>query len=408
MKEKNKNKFSLRRLYRYHDSQLIITAMILLMFGSMMAVSAAVGMTLHSPNVVVKFLFKQSMFIIIGVIMYTIAANVFQIRSFVRYRFDFMMVIAIFVLLLFCLAFAPINGSQAWIPLGGLFSLQPSEFTKIGIMILFSVICYKHYHSRGKQNVMQVAFWYIIVIFMMIVIVAILQDDFGSAIVMGVIFIVSALIPRDESTVWPHRLITGGLLAFFIVTLLFIFTPIVGNAIHHSGFAEYQIARFTTALEPFSDPLGAGYQLINSLLAFASGGLQGLGFGASIQKYGYLPEAHTDYILAIVVEELGLLGLLVVVLCTFYLIHRLTKYALQAKYTYEKVIFIGMATYLFTHFFFNVGGVIGLIPLTGVPLLLVSSGGSSIMAVMCGLGVCQAYIKEINKRTLQKERENIE
>ena len=128
------------------------------------------------------------------------------------------------------------------------------------------------------------------------------------------------------------------------------------------------------------------------MISFATGGLTGVGVGASIQKYTNFPAASTDYILAIIVEETGILGFVALFAGYMLIIMRLFNYAKRIESEKAKMVLIGTAFYLFVHYVFNVGGVTGLIPLTGVPLLLMSSGGSSTMSFMMAIGVCQAVI----------------
>ena len=161
--------------------------------------------------------------------------------------------------------------------------------------------------------------------------------------------------------------------------------------------------RFENAINLFRPYVG-GYQPINGLYGIARGGLQGVGFGESIQKYGYLTQSDNDYILSIVIEELGVFGLGIIVAGYAIIIKRLFYYAFRTKSEGYKVILIGTAMYIFAHFVLNVGGVGGLIPLTGVPLLFISSGGSSMMSIMSAIGISQAIIARIRRQgTIQKK-----
>ena len=136
------------------------------------------------------------------------------------------------------------------------------------------------------------------------------------------------------------------------------------------------------------------------MIAFTDGGIFGLGLGNSIQKYDYIPEAHNDFIGAIIYEELGIFGLALMIIPTAIIIFRLLKYADQNNKS--RVILIGIASYFMLHLFVNLGGVSGLIPMTGVPLLLASSGGSSTIAALIAIGIAQAIISKFNKEQLEK------
>ena len=152
------------------------------------------------------------------------------------------------------------------------------------------------------------------------------------------------------------------------------------------------IKRFENTINPFINRYGTGYQLVSSLMAFVKGDWIGVGFGKSLQKYGYLPEAQTDFILAVIAEEFGFLGVILVSGLTLFIVVKLFIHAFKAKTDTSKMILTGVAYYLLLHFILNVGGVTALIPLTGVPLLLISSGGSSTISIMCALGIAQRQI----------------
>jgi len=150
---------------------------------------------------------------------------------------------------------------------------------------------------------------------------------------------------------------------------------------------------------------GDGWQLTNALIAFATGGLFGKGFGSSTQKYGYIPESHNDFIVAIIYEELGLVGFMLFLIPYVIIIYKMFHYALRIKDTKSKLILYGVGLYFFTHLLVNVGGVSGFIPMTGVPLLLISSGGSSTLAAMMGLGIAQSIIAKYNRDLLKEQME---
>ena len=159
---------------------------------------------------------------------------------------------------------------------------------------------------------------------------------------------------------------------------------------------EYQRNRFISAVDPFYDRYNTGFQLIKGLTSIAIGGWFGRGFGQSINKYSQFPAANTDYILAILIEELGYIGFLLLMVLYGIIIFRILSYALLIKSEKAKVVLVGTASYLLIHMLLNIGGVTGMIPLTGVPLLMISAGGSSTMAFMMSLGLCQAIISAFN------------
>ena len=201
------------------------------------------------------------------------------------------------------------------------------------------------------------------------------------------------LIPKHKAlSKWQLRVIMTVLVVLAVIIVV-LATP-VRNVLFNPNSENYMIRRFIAAFNPFTDKFGSGFQLIKGLISFATGGLTGVGVGASIQKYTNFPAASTDYVLAIIVEETGILGFLAVFAGYMLIIMRLFNYAKKIESEKAKMVLIGTAFYLFVHYVFNVGGVTGLIPLTGVPLLLMSSGGSSTMSFMMAIGICQAVIAQ--------------
>ncbi|MDP3443786.1 MAG: FtsW/RodA/SpoVE family cell cycle protein, partial [Ignavibacteria bacterium] len=178
-----------------------------------------------------------------------------------------------------------------------------------------------------------------------------------------------------------------------IVTVFIVLSPAGIHFIKNAfNLPDYMIARFENTVNPFVNKYGSGYQLVNGLVAFVKGNWTGVGYGKSLQKYGYLPAAKTDFILAVIAEEFGFIGVLVVVVLYFMLMFEIFKHAYRSKDEKSRMILVGVGMYLFTHFVLNVGGVTALIPLTGVPLLMLSSGGSSTLSIMFSLGIAQAII----------------
>jgi cell division protein FtsW len=151
--------------------------------------------------------------------------------------------------------------------------------------------------------------------------------------------------------------------------------------------APYRLERFTTFLDPSADKLGAGYHINQSLLAIGSGGLWGRGFGQSLQKYLYLPEPHTDSIFAIVVEELGFLRAVLVLVVIGLFIYRGYQVAFRAGDDFGRMVAFGVTTWLLVQCVLNIAAIMGLVPLTGVPLPLISYGGTSLIASLIGIGI---------------------
>ena len=383
------------KMPKKYDLFIHISVIALIVIGTLMITSTSVGETYNNDTVVIKTFIKQLGFVILSYL-----AMVFMANNFTMSRAKWWsQTIGVLLLgmLLACLMFDPSGGSRAWLrlslPMIGEVTLQPSEFFKTFMIVLMAVTVET---TRRKENY---SCWTIIkvpVIFMLLGVFFIgLQNDAGSIMVLTVICGVCFLIPTHKSLRKLQHILMVLILIGGIASL-FLLTPAGLKVVSKLPcLQEHQLSRFIIADNPFSDPFVDGYQLINSLYAFATGKWTGLGLGQSIQKMLYLPEAKTDYILAITVEELGIGGFLYILFFYVIIMYRLFYYAFKAKSEGYKILLVGTAVYMFVHFLFNVGGVTGLLPLTGVPLLFISSGSSSLLSICCAVGISQAVIAKM-------------
>ena len=378
---------------------------ILTIYGIIMIGSSSVGQTAsEGANYATMNMIKQIIFVSGGYFMMFLLIRLFKPAILDTKWFGFVFVAGVLSLFA-CLPFEA-KGSHAWIPLGP-FTIQPSEFMKI-VMILFCAYYFgeveqlcvipKNISTQRKEElhgkkIKYCFFQPVLIGFFVFGVIAFLQKDLGSAIIL--IFVCMMMFFMSPRPYYNKLKVTClglmGIGAVFIV--------LVGALV----LKDYQLGRILTWLHPLKDPLNDGWQLTNSLIAFTSGGLFGRGFGASRQKYGYLPEAHNDFIAAIIFEELGLIGFLVFLIPYVYIIYKMFDYGFKIEQASSKLILFGIGTYFFTHLLINVGGVSGLIPMTGVPLLLISSGGSSTVAAMCALGLGQSIIAKYNRDKLKEQ-----
>ena len=285
------------------------------------------------------------------------------------------------------------TGSRAWIYLpNGIteVSVQPSEFAKIVVLLVVAAYCGDN--RREYESTWQLVRTPVLFTALIVIIVLFMQHDLGSAVVIFLLTCISFLIPNHPK-MKRMQIILKVLFWVAVVLVLLLLSPGGEKFIDSLKFLEpYQKSRIISAIDPFSDRYGEGYQLVNGLVSFATGGWFGLGYGNSVRKYMNFPAANTDYILAVLVEELGFVGFAVLMTLYAIVIFRLLFYAKEIQSEKARIILIGTAMYLLIHMFFNIGGVTGLIPLTGVPLLMISAGGSSTMAFMASIGISQAVI----------------
>ena len=387
-----KRKFLNLRMPKSSDHFLHAAMIILMLFGIIMVGSASMGVAGGNNRFLVITIVKQVVYAVAGYTAMTFLANHFQLKK-LKSSTTFLVILATIASLLLCLLFTETNGARAWIriPLGVTeVTLQPSEFAKIIAILVVALYLGDNLHSYSKKFdlIKRPLFIDGVILF----IVWILQSDFGSMAVIFVIICVCFLVPNHPQLRGYQRILT---ILFYGVVLLgfYILSPSGEHLIMKMTFLKtYQIKRFVSAINPFMDQYGTGYQLISGLISFATGGWFGKGLGNSVRKYTNFPAASTDYILAIVVEELGFVGFIGLLAVYGFIIFVLLRYALKMRSEKGRIILVGTAMYFLVHMFFNIGGVTGLIPLTGVPLLMVSAGGSSTMSIMACVGISQAVI----------------
>lgn len=385
------------------DKPIFVSTMVLICFGIIMIGSASIGAVSAKNNMyAVKNMVTQSIYAGCGIFLMMALTKVFRTKM-INYRTSMIMFVVGIISMCFCILWET-KGSHAWIHIGP-FTVQPAEFMKVAMILILGYMFTETdsaFVVKGKFRTAELKdkfykdkllkcvglpFALILIVFAVGVLV---QKDLGTSIILACIcFICFMSTPRDyykkyKKIVW----VIVGIAA--IIMLLLIGVVLQG----------YQLERIASWLRPIENIYNSSWQLINSLIAFAGGGLFGRGPGNSIQKYDYIPEAHNDFIGAIIYEELGILGLALIIIPTAIIIFRLLKYADVIEDNKSRVILIGISSYFMLHLFVNLGGVSGLIPMTGVPILLISSGGSSTISALISIGIAQAIISKYNKSLL--------
>lgn len=400
----------LKRIFKRRgvDKTVYFCVVILTIYGIVMIGSASVGQSAKmGPMYASMNMIKQAIFVLGGFAAMIFLTRCFK-KSWVNANSTWIFYAIGLVLMLACLFFEDGKGSHAWIRIGS-FTIQPAEFMKV-IMILFLSFHFgeieeycqipRNITRQKKEELQKRKLWYcilrpILAIFIAFFVGVFLQKDMGSSLIMAFICMMLFFItPRPYYTKYKKLALILLVIGFILILLsaTFILKP-------------YQLGRIYTWLNPLGDIEGDGWQLTNALIAFATGGLFGKGFGSSTQKCGYIPESHNDFIVAIIYEELGLVGFMLFLIPYVIIIYKMFHYALRIKDTKSKLILYGVGLYFFTHLLVNVGGVSGFIPMTGVPLLLISSGGSSTLAAMMGLGIAQSIIAKYNRDLLKEQME---
>jgi cell division protein FtsW len=258
-------------------------------------------------------------------------------------------------------------GATRWLDLG-FTNLQPSEFAKLGcVLVIAGIVADRERHPKSplQPDIIKGALAVLVPFFFVMI-----QPDMGTAMsILISVFLVLVL----GGLSWSYILGTAALACVAVPALIFV--------------KPYRAERFLSFLNPGADPLDSGYQIIQARLAFGSGGLLGLGLGMSRQKYLYLPAAHTDFIFAIIGEELGLLGSAAVVIAFGVMCFAGIRLALSTRDLYARLVAGGLTVMIVTQALINMGSVTGLMPVTGVPLPLVSYGGSSLVFTLGCIGL---------------------
>jgi rod shape determining protein RodA len=306
--------------------------------------------------------------------------SIFIIISF--FKIDFWSKSAYFfyfiiLILLICVELYGVtaSGSKRWISLL-IINLQPSELMKVGLIIFLA----KYYHKVPSEYVSSIKHIFLPLFALVIpVFLVVLQPDLGTAILIAI---------GGASVIW----LAGFRMKFFLYSIL---TLICLLPVAVSFLKPYQKARILTFFDPERDPLGAGYQIIQSKIAVGSGGIFGKGFLQGSQSYlDYLPEKHTDFIFTLFSEEFGFVGSLFLLLIYILIIQRITAIGMQSKSNFSKLYCFGFAAAFFSYVAVNMSMVLGLLPIVGAPLPIMSYGGSAMLSMMIGLGIvmsCKIY-----------------
>ena len=349
-----------------YNYTLLISTIILSVFGLIMIYSSSYVWAEYKYNDAFKFLKTQGFFLIISYILLYIVSKIDYKKYLKHSNIIFFSCLILLVLVLIPGIGTVRNGSRSWFGIGGL-GIQPSEFTKLGLIIFVSKYLTnndKNMHSikKGVLPILGIVF----LIFGLIM----LQPDFGTGVII-VMSIVALLF------------VSGVELSFFVKIGILGLLGVVGLII----IAPYRVKRIVSFLNPWSDPLGSGFQIIQSLYAIGPGGLLGLGFKNSIQKHFYLPEPQTDFIFAIISEEFGFMGILIVSILFITIIYQGIKISIKCEDKFGKYLSFGIVFSIAFQTLLNLMVVVGLIPVTGVTLPFLSYGGSSLLISMISIGI---------------------
>jgi len=357
------------------QKRLLFVTLILLVFGLIILSSAGIVEGQKKFGSPYYYLSKQ--------ILYGVLPGLFLFFLFskIDYRFwkKVSFVILFGSLLLMILVFVPdigigLKGANRWVSLWGV-SFQPSEILKLAMVIYFAA-WFGSKDERLKNWSYSAAPFFVVISFIGLLLA--LQPDVGT---LAIVVLIALGIYFVAGSSMKYLFAIIAIFVVAIVGLIFI--------------EPYRFNRIKTFLDPSFDPRGISYQLNQSLIAIGSGGLFGKGYNESTQKWGFLPEVVNDSIFAVVVEELGFAGAIVMISLFVFMAHTLISIAKLTSDKFGRLFIVGMSTWIVGQAFINIAAVSGLLPLTGIPLPFVSHGGTAIMALLTGLGIVSNIAKKI-------------
>ena len=345
---------------------LFIAVIILSLFGVIMIYSSSYIWAEYKYSDPYKYLKNQLLFFCIGIVLMIIVSKV-DYKKYFRYSNKILLICITLLILVLIPGIGTVrNGSRSWFGIGS-FGIQPSEFAKLGLIIFTSKYLSNNPNAMKnfKKGVLP-----ILLITICIFGIIMLQPDFGTGTILVMTIIGLLFVAGLNIKIFMKF----GVVALMGVVVLILIAP-------------YRLKRILSFLDPWSDPLGSGFQIIQSLYSIGPGGLFGLGFGNSIQKHFYLPEPQTDFIFSIISEEFGFMGIIIISILFIIIFLNCLKISMKCNDLFGKYLSFGITFGLIFQTILNLSVVVGLIPVTGVTLPFLSYGGSSLLITMTSIGI---------------------
>jgi cell division protein FtsW len=348
------------------SDKVLFTATFLLVCVSIVMVYSASALValqrFDEPN---RFLTKQALWTVLGLAVLAVAMRV-DYRAYRNETFIWSALAFVTIMLVAVLFRAPVNGTRRWFGVGGL-GIQPSELAKIAAVFFTALMLERRMHriDELRYSMLPVA-----IVVGALAGLILLQPDFGTA--MSLLLIVAAMV------------FAAGLNYRYLIGTLLVALPTIYVVLMS---ADYRRRRLLAFWDPWADPQGDGFQIIQSLLAVGSGGVFGRGLMSGVQKLYYLPEPHTDFIYAVIAEELGLIGASCILICFCVIAWRGLRVASRAQDAFGAFVALGITTMIGVQALINMSVVLGMMPTKGIPLPLVSAGGSSLLINLLGMGI---------------------
>lgn len=361
------------------DKTLFFVSLALIVFGTLNIVTASSREAVVNLDSNIFYYFIRHMIILfISTIAFLIILQ-YDTKEYKKYiPFIYFLILGLNIYLI--LKGVTHRGASNWINLK-FFKFQPSEAAKPVLIVMLAVMFEAYYKKLKNVNERHdLIIWRILGYGLIIPIIVFLQKDLGTAVILVGIFMVMFLSSPISAKEKAKSLLIVGVIGLIGLIIMSSITGYVLSKSQKSRLDFYN---------PCSKYEGTGYQICNAFIAINNGGLTGVGIGKSTQKYSYIPEPHTDMVFSIIAEEYGVIGCSFIFLAYIIILYRIIKLSMKTKNLRNRYICLGVATYIFLHIFINLGGLFGLIPLTGVPLPFLSYGGSFTLSLISSLALIQ-------------------
>ncbi len=348
------------------DKWLFFTTLLLTVAGLVMVFSASAIVAeqrFHSPY---SLLIKQAIYAVVGMLALVALMHI-DCEKYNSPRFIYPAVAFTLLLLLAVFVFPGVNGTHRWIRVGSFFNLEPSEIAKPVLVLFLAWFLSTRLETikDAKKTLLPAA-----IVPVVLVLLVVKQPDLGTALVLAVVTAIMLMFAGME---WKYLLGAMGVALPFLAALLLL--------------VPWRRARMLVFLHPLSDPMGAGYHMTQSLIAVGTGGLTGRGYMEGMQKLFYLPESATDFIFANIAEELGFIGAMAIVALFVMLAVRGFRAAFRAPDAFARLAAFGITATILLQAFFNISVVLSLVPAKGIPLPLISYGGTSMICTLASMGI---------------------
>ena len=346
---------------RKTDKPLFVATLLLVCTSVVMVYSASAVVARQST----MFLTKQAMWAALGLAVLAIASRI-DYRFYRNERLAWAVLGGVGLMLVAVLFSSPVNGTRRWFGIGSL-GIQPSELAKLACILFTALTLERRMH---RINDLRYSLAPIGLITGGLMLLILLEPDFGTA--MSILAVVLVMV------------FAAGLDYRYLVGMVLLLLPAVAVVL---VAAPYRVRRLMAFIDQWKDPLGSGFHIIQSLIAVGSGGIEGRGLMGGIQKLFFLPEPHTDFIFAVIAEELGLIGASAVLICFLVITWRGLRVSVRAEDAFGSFVALGLTTMIGVQAFINISMVLSLMPTKGIPLPMVSNGGSSLLISLLAMGI---------------------